>query len=135
MALAVLRPASEVAVVGQMADLATANSTAYVVATHRGRLVRAQTIIANAITTADATVSVKVSKVDGAGVMGSAVEVGTITIATSGSAAGDVDSTTFNATATANFVNEGDLISFVSDGASDTTTLTRCQAIIRRGSA
>ena len=34
-----------------MADLATASSTAYLVATHRGRLVRAVTIIANAITT------------------------------------------------------------------------------------
>jgi transketolase C-terminal domain/subunit len=122
MAYPVNRPISEIAIVGHMADLATANSTAYIVATHRGRLVRAYSIIANAITTADATITVNVN----------GTEVGEIVVTQSGSAAGDVDSATFNALSTANYVNEGDLITFVSDGEADTTTITRCTAVIDR---
>jgi hypothetical protein len=122
MALPANRPLNEVYVVGNMADLATASSTAYMVATHRGRLKRAYTIIANSITTANATVSVKVR----------GTEVGTITVTQSGSAAGDVDTKYLGYQGTNNFVNEGDLITFVSDGASDTTTITRCTAVIER---
>jgi hypothetical protein len=105
-----------------MADLATASDTAYLVATHRGRLKRAFTIIANATTTADAAVAVKVN----------GTTVGTITVTTSGSAAGDVDSVYLGYQGTANFVSEGDLITFVSDGGADTTTETRCTAVIER---
>lgn len=116
------RPLNEVYITGQMADLATANSTAYLVATHRGRVKRAYTIIANAITTANGSVAVKVN----------GTTVGTITVTQSGSAAGDVDSVYLGYQGTANFVNEGDVISFVSDGAADTTTITRCTAVIER---
>ena len=122
MPLAVNRPISEIAIVGQMADLATEGSTAYLVATHRGRLVRAYSIIANAITSGDGGISVKVRD----------AEVGTIAVTQSGSAAGDVDSVELSALGTANYVNEGDLISFVSDGNADTTCITRCTAVIRR---
>jgi hypothetical protein len=117
------RPVSEVAVVGHMADLSSASSTAYLVATHRGRLVRAYTIIANATTTGDAAVTVKVR----------GTTVGTITVTQDESAAGDVDSAAdLSPIGTATYVNEGDLITFVSDGGSDTTTITRCTAVIRR---
>jgi Flp pilus assembly protein TadG len=122
MALPSNRPYNEVYLTGHMADLATASSTAYIAATHRGRLKRAFTIIANSITTANATVSVKVN----------GTTIGTITVTTSGSAAGDVDTAYFGYQGTANFVSEGDLITFVSDGASDTTTITRCTAVIER---
>lgn len=116
------RPVNEAVVVGHMADLATADSTAYLVATHRGRLKRVYTIIANAITTANATVSVKVR----------GTEVGTITVTQSGSAAGDVDTKYLGYQGTSNFVNEGDLITFVSDGGADTACITRCTAVIER---
>jgi hypothetical protein len=122
MALPSNRPANEVVITGHMADLATASSTAYLAATHRGRLKRAYTIIHNSTTTADGTVSVKVN----------GTTIGTITVTQSGSAAGDVDTKYFGYQGTANFVNEGDLITFVSDGAADTTTITRCSAVIER---
>jgi hypothetical protein len=116
------RPINEAYVVGHMADLSTASDTAYLVATHRGRFKRAYTIIANAITTANASVAVKVN----------GTTVGTITVATASSAAGDVDTVYLGYQGTSNFVNEGDLITFVSDGGSDTTTITRCTAVIER---
>lgn len=122
MALPSNRPLNEVYITGQMADLATADSTAYLVATHRGRVKRAYTIIANAITTANGSVAVKIN----------GTTVGTITVTQSSSAAGDVDTVYLGYQGTANFVNEGDVISFVSDGAADTTTITRCTAVIER---
>jgi hypothetical protein len=121
MALPVNRPYSEINVSTHMADISTA-STAYIVAPFRGRLKRAFTVITNAVTTADATVSVKVRT----------TEVGTITVATSGSAAGDVDSVELGYKGTSNFVSEGDLIEFVTDGGCDTTCVTRCHAVIDR---
>ena len=117
------RPFNEAVITGHMADLSTASSTAYLVATHRGRLKRVYTIIANAITTADADVTVHVRS-------GSALK--TITVTQSGSAAGDVDTAYLGYMGTDNFVNEGDLITFVSDGASGTTCITRCVAVIER---
>jgi hypothetical protein len=122
MALPANRPVNEAYIVGHMADLATASSTAYLAATHRGRLKRAFTIIANSITTANGSVAVKVN----------GTTVGTITVTQSGSAAGDVDTVYLGYQGTSNFVNEGDLITFVSDGAADTTTITRCTAVIER---
>ena len=107
-----------------MADLSTASSTAYLVATHRGRLVRAYTVITNAITNGDGAVDVKIN---------GGTAVGTITVTQSGSAASDVDSVELAAIGTANYVNEGDLITFVSDGTPNTTCITRCTAIIKKG--
>ena len=54
-------------------------------------------------------------------------------MANSGSAAGDVDSVELVAIGTANYVNEGDLITFVSDGNPNTACITRCTAIIKKG--
>ena len=59
--------------------------------------------------------------------------LGTITVANGGSAAGDVDCVELVAIGTANYVNEGDLITFVSDGNPNTACITRCTAIIKKG--
>ena len=56
--------------------------------------------------------------------------MGTITVANSSSAAGDVDSVELPAIGTSNYVNEGDLITFVSDGDSSTACVVRCHAVI-----
>lgn len=122
MALPSNRPWNEAYVTGHMADVSTASS-AYLVATHRGRLKRAFTIIANAITGANSTITVKIN--------GVALSP-TITVTQSGSGAGDVDSAYFGYQGTTNFVQEGDLIEFVTDGASSTTAITRCTAVIER---
>jgi hypothetical protein len=122
MALNNIRPASEVAVFAQMADLSTAGST-YAVATHRGRLKRAYSVIGAAITGADCTWTVSVRG-------GSALR--TATVANAASAAGDVDSVDLGFMGTSNFVNEGDLITFTSNGESSTTSLTRFCAVIER---
>jgi hypothetical protein len=131
MALPVNRPYSEISISTHMADLSTASS-AYIVAPFRGRLKRAWTVITNAVTTANATVLVKVHRINSSGITQTGTTVGTITVATSGSAAGDVDSIEIGYKGTDNFVNEGDLISFVTDGGCDTTCVTRCHAIIDR---
>jgi hypothetical protein len=122
MALNNIRPANEVAVFAQMADLSTAGST-YAVATHRGRLKRAYSVIGAAITGADCTWTVSVRG-------GSALR--TATVANAASAAGDVDSVDLGFMGTSNFVNEGDLITFTSNGESSTTSLTRFCAVIER---
>lgn len=116
------RPINEVSVSAHMADLSTA-SDAYAVATHRGRIKRAYSVIQNAITGADCTWYITVRG-------GSALR--TATVANSGSAAGDVDSVELGYMGTSNFVNEGDLITFHSNGESSTTCITRFHAVIER---
>ena len=120
MALPVPRPISEAYVSAYMADLSTASS-AFTVAPQKGRIVRAFSTIFNAITGAD---SVWTMKINGVAITGVSV-----TVANSGSAAGDVD--TGNPTAL-NVVNEGDTIEFVSDGASSTTCPATFVAVIER---
>jgi hypothetical protein len=123
MALPVNRPINEVVTaVATLPDLSTASST-YAVATHRGRIKRAYSVIQNAITTANGTWTIKVRA-------GSALR--TATVLTAGSAAGDVDSVELGYMGTENFVNEGDLITFTSSGACDTTCITRFYAVIER---
>ena len=121
MALPVPRPISETSVSAYLADLSTASS-AFTVATSRGRIVRAYSTIYNAITTADATWTLEIN--------GTAVTGIAVTVTQSGSAAGDVD--TGLPTASNNVVNEGDTIEFVSAGESDTTTPTMFVAVIER---
>ncbi len=116
------RPVNEAHISTQMNDLSTAGST-YIVATHRGRLKRVYSIIANAITGADATWTVHVRG-------GSALK--NVTVTQSGSAAGDVDTSYLGYMGTENFVNEGDLITFTSGGESSTTCITRFHAVIER---
>lgn len=122
MALPVPRSISEASVSAYMADLSTASS-AFTVAPFRGRIVRCYSVIYNAITGADAVWTVEIN--------GTAVTGISVTVANSGSAAGDVDTGLPTALSTT-YVNEGDTIEFVSDGASSTTCPTMFVAVIER---
>lgn len=83
--------------------------TRYVVPGFRGKIVKAWSTISAAITTADEDLTLKIN--------GTAVTGGVITIATAGSAAGDVDSCTPTAN---NVFTKGDAIEIENDGASAT---------------
>src|SRR5262245_8218725 len=120
MALPSNRPLSEGVLNAQMADVST-SSTVYIPSPWRGRIVRYYSAIANAITTADGSVSLTIN--------GTAVTGSTITITQSGSAAGDVDSAIPTG---ANYVNEGDYIGIVTTGACDTTCITNFAIVIDR---
>lgn len=118
MALPSRQPSNEVAVTGYWADLSTAGSV-YLAAPATGKLVRAYSCIAAAITTADGTWSVEVNGV---------AVTGTGTVTQSGSAAGDVDEVIYSNPV---HVNKGDTIEFVNAGESDTTCITHFTAVIR----
>jgi hypothetical protein len=120
MALPANRPLSEASVSAYLADVSAASST-FVAAPFRGTIKRAYSAISVALTGADCTWSMKIN--------GTAVTGSSTTITQSGSAAGDVDSCTPTA---ANYVNEGDTIEFVSDGASTTTCPTTFVVVIER---
>lgn len=93
-----------------LVDISTASS-AFVVSPVRGRIVKAWSVIYGAITSADAVWTMEIN--------GTAITGVSVTVANSGSAAGDVDSGT-PTSETTNRVNPGDTIEFVSDGASST---------------
>ncbi len=121
MALPVPRPISETQVAAYMADLSTPSS-AFVVAPCRGRIVRAYSTIYAAITGADAAWTLEVNGIAVTGI--------SVTVTQSGSAAGDVDIGL--PTGSNHYVNEGDAIEFVSDGASSTSCPTMFTAVIER---
>ena len=114
------RSLTECSVSAYMADLSTASS-AFVVAPFRGSIKRVYSVIYNAITVANAVWTVESN--------GTAVTGVSVTVTQSGSAAGDVDSGTPTALY---YVNEGDTIEFVSDGASTTACPTTFTAVIER---
>ena len=122
MALTDPRPLSEVYVSAYMADLSTASS-AFVTAPCRGTIKRAYSVIYNAITAADAVWTMEINNTAITGV--------SVTVAQSGSAAGDVDTGTPTALSTQRVV-EGDRIEFVSDGGSTTTCPVMFTAVIER---
>lgn len=121
MALPVNNPISRYALSAHLADVST-DSTAYAVVPMRGRIVKAWSVISNAITGTDCGWALEVN--------GTAITGATATITQSGSAAGDVDSAT--PSSPNNYVNEGDYIGFNSDGASSTTTPTTFVVLIDR---
>lgn len=121
MALPNNRPLTEVSVSAYMADLSTASS-AFVVSPWRGKITRVYSVIYNAITGADAVWTLEIN--------GTAVTGVSVTVANSGSAAGDMDED--EPTGSDHYVNEGDRIEFVSDGASSTTCPTTFTAVIER---
>jgi hypothetical protein len=122
MALPVPRPFTETQVSAYLADLSTASSC-YAVAPCRGRVVRAFSVIQSTISVADAVWTMEIN--------GTAITGVSVTVAQSGSAAGDVDTGTPTAVSTT-YVNEGDTIEFVSDGASTSTCPTMFYAVIER---
>ena len=111
MALPELAPLTRRYICVHMTDLSTASS-AFVAAPFRGRIVKLWSSIYAATTTANATVTVEIN--------GTAVTGMTLTVTQSGSAAGDVDSTTPTGKSTTYF-NEGDTLEIITNGSSDTT--------------
>lgn len=117
------RPLFDRVVQAEMNDVSTASST-FVVSPYKGRIIRIQGVLHAAITSANAALTTEIN--------GTAVTGGGFTIVQSGSAAGD----TFEAYPTgANFVEEGDVIEFITDGASSTTARMTCVATIRESGA
>lgn len=103
-----------------LTDISTASS-AYVVAPFAGTITKIYSVIDAAITGANATITPSIG--------GVSITGGAITIAQSGSAAGDVDSCTPSA---ANTVNAGQAIKIESDGASTNTCKAEFTIVIQR---
>lgn len=93
------------------ANISTAGSV-FTVSPFAGKITKIQSIIGGAIGTADNGITTEIN--------GTAVTGGAITITQSGSAAGDVDSTTPTAL---NTVAVGDAIEIITDGASTNTVV------------
>jgi hypothetical protein len=104
----------------KMADVSTAGSV-YVVAPDAGKIIKISSVLGGAIATADAEITTEIN--------GTAVTGGAITIATTSSAAGDVDSAVPTA---ANSVLENDVIEIITDGASANTVPVEFTIVIRR---
>ena len=98
----------------EIADISTASST-FVPVPDSGKIIKIITALQGAISGGDAAISFEIG--------GTAVTGGGITVANSGSAAGDVDSSEPTA---ANSVEEGDAIEMITDGSS----ATACEAVI-----
>ena len=107
---------AQYALVASFADVSTAEIK-FIAVPFAGNLVGVQTCIEGAITGADADVVVDAGS----------VEVGTITIANSGSAAGTVDSLVCSS-----YVGVGDFIKLDSDGASTGAQSMQVTVVIDR---
>ena len=105
---------------GSIPDLSTADNLMLVVP-DGGEVIKIMSVIENAITAADATLTAKIN--------GTAITGGTITVTQSGSAAWDQDSC---APTAANTVSEGDVIEIETDGGSTTTCQTGITVVVRR---
>lgn len=94
-------------VAGEIADVSTAEIVYIPVsAALAGEVKQLKTVLAGAITTADATVTMKKN----------GTSIGTITVAYSGSAAGDIDTLNLSGV----YVKEGDYLTVETNGNSDT---------------
>lgn len=105
---------------GSIPDISTADNLMLTVP-DGGEIIKIMSVIENAITVGDATLTSKIN--------GTAVTGGTITIATAGSAAWDQDSC---APTAANVVNEGDVIEIETDGGSTTACQASIVVVVRR---
>jgi hypothetical protein len=100
--------ANKVFITGSIPDMSTADEM-YIASPVAGTITKITSIIHNAISSGDATLTGKIN--------GSAITAGVITVANSGSAAGDVDTVTPTA---ANTVAVGDKIEIETNGGSST---------------
>ena len=127
MALAEVGTLSDRIYNAQMIDVSTASVT-YIPIARKGRLIDGWCSISAALTTGDGTITVKKYP---AGVSGSAVTCGTITLVQSGSAAGN----SFRMSVTGSEVDctfaSGDVLALDGDGACDTTSIGRFSMIVR----
>jgi len=105
---------------GVIDDVSTA-STVRVAVPDAGKVIKISTVLGGTIATANATVTAKIGTTNMTG--------GAITVAHSGSAAGDID--TAEPTA-ANNVVEGDFIALATDGASTNTHTLHFTIVVRR---
>ena len=115
-----MRTLNDYFITSKITDISTAGST-FVPIPDGGNVIKILTSIKNAITTADAALSWEIG--------GTAITSGGITVAYSGSAAGDVD--TAEPTA-ANRVEEDGTIEMITDGGSSTACECVVTFIIRR---
>ena len=115
-----MRTLNDYFITAKITDISTAGST-FVPIPDGGNVIKIITSIKNAITTANAALSWEIG--------GTAITGGGITVAYSGSAAGDVD--TAEPTA-ANDLSEDGTIEMITDGASSGTKILNVTFVIRR---
>jgi hypothetical protein len=113
-------PIGEFYLMTQLATLST-SSSAFVAAPAAGLVTELRTVITNAITSADATVTAEIEDVAITGI--------SITVTQSGSAAGDVDSDTATA---ANTLAANDALEVVTNGNSSTACVTPATFSVQR---
>ena len=115
-----MRTLNDYFIYGEIADVSTASST-FVAVPDSGKIIKIITSLQGAISGATAGISFEIG--------GTAVTGGGITVAHSGSAAGDVDSAEPTA---ANNVEEGGTIEMITDGASTGAKKLNVTFVIRR---
>ena len=115
-----MRTLNDYFISGRVADISTAGST-FVAVPDGGRIIKIITVLQGAISGGNAAISFEIG--------GTAVTGGGITVAHSGSAAGDVD--TAEPTA-ANRVEENGTIEMITDGGSTGTKKLLVTFVIRR---
>lgn len=115
-----MRTLNDYFLTAEIEDVSTASST-FVTVPDGGKIIKIFSALQGAISGADAALSFEIG--------GIAVTDGGITIANSGSAAGDVDSAEPTA---ANSINEGETIEMITDGSSTGTAKAVITFVIRR---
>ena len=115
-----MRTLNDYFITAEIEDVSTASST-FVGVPDGGKIVKIITALQGAISGGNAAITFEIG--------GTAVTGGAITVAHSGSAAGDVD--TAEPTA-ANSVNEGQAIEMITDGGSTNTSKAVVTFVIRR---
>ena len=115
-----MRTLNDYFIYGEIADVSTASST-FVAVPDGGKIIKIITALQGAISGGNAGISLEIG--------GTAVTGGGITVAHSGSAAGDVDSAEPTA---ANQVEEGGTIEMLTDGGSTGANKLNVTFVIRR---
>jgi len=115
-----MRTLNDYFITAEIEDVSTASST-FVTVPDGGKIIKIFSALQGAISGGDAALSFEIG--------GTAVTGGGITIANSGSAAGDVDSAEPTA---ANSINEGEAIEMITDGGSTGTAKAVITFVIRR---
>lgn len=115
-----MRTLNEYFLYGSIADISTADQI-YIPVPDGGRVVAVYSAIETAITVADAILTPKIN--------GTAITNGAVTVAFTGAAAGDVDSSFPTA---ANSVSTGEAVEIETDGGSTTASQVDICVVIRR---
>ena len=115
-----MRTLNDYFIYGEIADISSASST-FVAVPDSGKIIKIITSLQGAISGGNAAISFEIG--------GTAVTGGAITVAHSGSAAGDVDSAEPTA---ANEVEEGGTIEMITDGGSTGAKKLNITFVIRR---